>query len=186
MTKLTIRLKGGAGSGNHGHKGRPGEVGGSLPQGESQSGRKTNKINRREVHSPDDKLGDLPGIRTRIPNEDRELSHGSAQETYAAIFRDDPSNVEENMKILHSKRLAADEDEEMQVQDAYEQVLDDITNQMYDIADELKKMNSEPTITLLLRDYQKINNIKFNKKEREDLKYMLAEGSFMLGNEIAP
>jgi hypothetical protein len=29
--KFTIRLKGGAGSGHHGHKGRPGEQGGSLP-----------------------------------------------------------------------------------------------------------------------------------------------------------
>jgi len=37
MTKLTIRLKGGAGSGNFGHKGRPGEVGGSLPRGSSAS-----------------------------------------------------------------------------------------------------------------------------------------------------
>jgi hypothetical protein len=37
MTKLTIRLKGGAGSGNFGHKGRPGEVGGSLPAGSSAS-----------------------------------------------------------------------------------------------------------------------------------------------------
>jgi len=35
--KLTIRLKGGAGSGHHGHKGRPGEQGGSLPQGSSAS-----------------------------------------------------------------------------------------------------------------------------------------------------
>jgi 5,10-methenyltetrahydromethanopterin hydrogenase len=33
--KLTIRLKGGAGSGNHGHKGIPGHQGGSLPQGSS-------------------------------------------------------------------------------------------------------------------------------------------------------
>jgi hypothetical protein len=32
-----IKLKGGAGSGNHGHKGRPGEQGGSLPQGSSAS-----------------------------------------------------------------------------------------------------------------------------------------------------
>ena len=37
MTKLTIRLKGGAGSGFHGHKGRPGEQGGSLPEGSSSS-----------------------------------------------------------------------------------------------------------------------------------------------------
>ena len=29
--KLTIRLKGGPGSGHHGHAGRPGKVGGSLP-----------------------------------------------------------------------------------------------------------------------------------------------------------
>ncbi|MFA5035659.1 MAG: hypothetical protein WC479_00580 [Candidatus Izemoplasmatales bacterium] len=35
MVKLTIRLKGGAGSGFHGHKGRPGEVGGSAPKGSS-------------------------------------------------------------------------------------------------------------------------------------------------------
>lgn len=33
--KLTIRLKGGPGSGNHGHKGIPGHQGGSLPRGES-------------------------------------------------------------------------------------------------------------------------------------------------------
>jgi len=37
MSKFTIRLKGGAGSGNHGHKGRPGHQGGSLPQGSSAS-----------------------------------------------------------------------------------------------------------------------------------------------------
>jgi hypothetical protein len=37
MSKFTIRLKGGAGSGNHGHKGRPGEVGGSLPADNSSS-----------------------------------------------------------------------------------------------------------------------------------------------------
>lgn len=49
MTKFTIRLKGGAGSGNFGHKGRPGEVGGSAPK-DSASGnskdswRKTDKI----------------------------------------------------------------------------------------------------------------------------------------------
>ena len=33
--KFTIRLKGGIGSGHFGHKGRPGEQGGSLPKGES-------------------------------------------------------------------------------------------------------------------------------------------------------
>jgi hypothetical protein len=74
-----IRLKGGVGSGNHGHKGRPGEVGGSAPKGSSATGRKTTKLNRREVHSPNDKPGDLPGIRTRIPNEDGELSRTSPQ-----------------------------------------------------------------------------------------------------------
>lgn len=37
MTKLTIRLKGGAGSGNHGHRGIPDHQGGSLPQGSSAS-----------------------------------------------------------------------------------------------------------------------------------------------------
>ena len=31
-TKLVLRLKGGAGSGNFGHKGRPGQVGGSMPK----------------------------------------------------------------------------------------------------------------------------------------------------------
>lgn len=31
MLKITIRLKGGAGSGHHGHAGRPGDVGGSVP-----------------------------------------------------------------------------------------------------------------------------------------------------------
>jgi hypothetical protein len=31
MTKLTIRLKGGPGSGHHGHAGRKGQEGGSLP-----------------------------------------------------------------------------------------------------------------------------------------------------------
>lgn len=36
--KLTIRLKGGAGSGFHGHQGRPGEVGGSLPADASNTG----------------------------------------------------------------------------------------------------------------------------------------------------
>jgi len=35
--KFIIRLKGGAGSGNHGHKGIPGHQGGSLPQGSSAS-----------------------------------------------------------------------------------------------------------------------------------------------------
>lgn len=35
MKTFTIRLKGGPGSGFHGHKGRPGERGGSLPRGES-------------------------------------------------------------------------------------------------------------------------------------------------------
>ena len=34
--KYSIRFKGGAGSGNHGHKGIPGHQGGSLPKGESQ------------------------------------------------------------------------------------------------------------------------------------------------------
>jgi hypothetical protein len=33
--KYVIRLKGGVGSGHFGHKGRPGEQGGSLPKGES-------------------------------------------------------------------------------------------------------------------------------------------------------
>jgi hypothetical protein len=33
-----VVLKGGPGSGFHGHKGRPGEVGGSLPEGSSASG----------------------------------------------------------------------------------------------------------------------------------------------------
>jgi len=35
--KFTIRLKGGPGSGNFGHKGRPGEVGGSAPKDSSSS-----------------------------------------------------------------------------------------------------------------------------------------------------
>ncbi|MFA5035710.1 MAG: hypothetical protein WC479_00845 [Candidatus Izemoplasmatales bacterium] len=35
INKDLIILKGGAGSGHHGHKGRPGEVGGSLPKGAS-------------------------------------------------------------------------------------------------------------------------------------------------------
>lgn len=35
VNKVLVVLKGGAGSGFHGHKGRPGEVGGSLPKGSS-------------------------------------------------------------------------------------------------------------------------------------------------------
>jgi hypothetical protein len=35
MTQYTIRLKGGIGSGFHGHKGRPGQVGGSSSEGSS-------------------------------------------------------------------------------------------------------------------------------------------------------
>jgi len=31
MTKVIVRLKGGSGSGHHGHAGRPGKIGGSLP-----------------------------------------------------------------------------------------------------------------------------------------------------------
>jgi hypothetical protein len=188
MANYKIRFKGGAGSGNHGHKGRPGEQGGSLPQGESQSGKKTNKINRREVHSPDDKPGDLPGIRTRIPNEDGELSRSSAQEAYANMFKDDPSNVAENIKILHDRRIASGEydttAQESQAQDAYEQVLDDIANQMYDIAIKLRKRGSDPTVRLLIRDYQKINGIKFNKQERDDIFSMVSQGSAALENPI--
>lgn len=37
MRKLTIRLKGGPGSGHFGHKGRPGQEGGSLPSDSSAS-----------------------------------------------------------------------------------------------------------------------------------------------------
>lgn len=37
MTQYVIRLKGGPGSGNHGHKGIPGHQGGSLPKGESNA-----------------------------------------------------------------------------------------------------------------------------------------------------
>jgi hypothetical protein len=43
MSKLTIRLKGGAGSGHHGHRGRPGEQGGSLPAGSQASA--SSKVN---------------------------------------------------------------------------------------------------------------------------------------------
>ena len=35
MPNYILRLKGGVGSGHYGHKGRPGEQGGSLPRGES-------------------------------------------------------------------------------------------------------------------------------------------------------
>ncbi|MFA5035661.1 MAG: hypothetical protein WC479_00590 [Candidatus Izemoplasmatales bacterium] len=183
-----MRLKGGPGSGHHGHRGIPGHHGGSLPAGGQASGRKTTKLNRREVHSPDDKPGDLPGIRSRIPNEDGELSRGSAHEAYANMFRDDTSNVTENMKILHNRRIASGEydttGQESQAQDAYEQVLDDITNQMYDIADKMRKRGLTPSVRLLIRDYQKINNMRFNKQEREDLSSMLSQGSYQLGNPI--
>lgn len=37
MNTYKIRFKGGAGSGFHGHRGRPGERGGSLPEGSSAS-----------------------------------------------------------------------------------------------------------------------------------------------------
>jgi hypothetical protein len=50
MTKLTIRLKGGAGSGNFGHKGRPGEVGGSLPNGSSSSTQKVDSTSLMEKY----------------------------------------------------------------------------------------------------------------------------------------
>ena len=46
-----LRFKGGAGSGFHGHKGRPGEQGGSLPRDESQARISLTGADARRAHS---------------------------------------------------------------------------------------------------------------------------------------
>ncbi|MFA5036793.1 MAG: hypothetical protein WC479_06425 [Candidatus Izemoplasmatales bacterium] len=51
MTKLTIRLKGGAGSGFHGHKGRSGLKGGSLPRDVSNTKISLRGSEAAQVHS---------------------------------------------------------------------------------------------------------------------------------------
>jgi hypothetical protein len=48
---VTVVLKGGAGSGNHGHKGIPGHQGGSLPQGSSASAVTASQINYDNVEN---------------------------------------------------------------------------------------------------------------------------------------
>lgn len=60
--KLTIRFKGGPGSGHYGHKGIPGHKGGSLPRGESASSvPSNNKLMWRESDSIRDLEDELIG-----------------------------------------------------------------------------------------------------------------------------
>jgi hypothetical protein len=171
--EYSLRLKGGAGSGHFGHKGRPGEQGGSLPKGESASGRQTTKLNRREVYNPNDKPGDLSGIRTRIPNADGELSHGAKLTPYKKLYSDDADNVAENKRLLQN--YAQGEENEMglrerMLQDSYEAVLDDIANQLLTISEKI----DTPTAALLIRDYAKVNGYNFTKRIRDDLAAMLS------------
>ena len=51
MSKYTIRFKGGPGSGFHGHKGRPGQVGGSSSEGVANSSSYNPAMNKDYVQS---------------------------------------------------------------------------------------------------------------------------------------
>jgi hypothetical protein len=191
-----MRLKGGVGSGHHGHKGRPGEQGGSLPADgqasggksaaqkrdekdkrasapekwmrDEQTGRKgvsvsdaKNKINRREVRDPNDKPGDLPGIKVNIPNEDGELSRGGV---YDAKFRDD--------NIYEIRDLVSNYNPNSEDNDIHE---DDHENALVSIADKLSKLaTGNDNAESLLRKYQTANDIRFDKKARDEILYTLS------------
>lgn len=58
--RAVVRRKGGPGSGHHSHVGRPGKVGGSLPDG---SGTQTKRSPENDVHSHVDRLSDRFGIK---------------------------------------------------------------------------------------------------------------------------
>jgi hypothetical protein len=79
MSKFTIRLKGGVGSGNHGHKGRPGERGGSLPQGSQNSGITEQQRSRAKFEqSQRDSRGYIPGLRPESTATDEDFRRAYA------------------------------------------------------------------------------------------------------------
>jgi hypothetical protein len=55
--KLAFRLKGGPGSGNHGHAGRPGKVGGSEPSGTDHSPKNVTSESNSPIFNKLKKLG---------------------------------------------------------------------------------------------------------------------------------
>jgi hypothetical protein len=77
--KLTIRLKGGAGSGNHGHKGIPGHRGGSLPQGSHSSGIDEQARSRAKFEqSQRESRGYTPGLRPESTATDEDFKRAYA------------------------------------------------------------------------------------------------------------
>jgi hypothetical protein len=79
MTKLTIRLKGGSGSGNHGHKGIPGHRGGSLPQGSESSGITEQQRSRAKFEqSQRESRGYTPGLRPESMATDEDFRRAYA------------------------------------------------------------------------------------------------------------
>ncbi|MFA5036557.1 MAG: hypothetical protein WC479_05220 [Candidatus Izemoplasmatales bacterium] len=79
MKTLTIRLKGGAGSGNHGHKGIPGHRGGSLPQGSHSSGIDEQARSRAKFEqSQRESRGYTPGLRPQSTATDEDFKRAYA------------------------------------------------------------------------------------------------------------
>jgi hypothetical protein len=59
---------------------------------------------------------------------------------------------------------------ERQLQDAYEAVIDDISNQMLEISEKI----DTPSAALLIRDYARVNGYIFSRRVRDDLISMLS------------
>ena len=74
MANYILRLKGGPGSGFYGHKGRPGEQGGSLPRGESNSASDENS----EIMDPNEIVRDA---RSSIKLLSRNLGNWAARDS---------------------------------------------------------------------------------------------------------
>jgi hypothetical protein len=91
----SIRLKGGAGSGNHGHKGIKGHQGGSLPQGSQNSGITEQQRSRAKFEqSQRDSRGYTPGLRPESMATDADFERAYADKA----VRDAKS-----LKDFHSK-----------------------------------------------------------------------------------
>ena len=92
--RYTIRLKGSAGSGHFGHKGRPGHQGGSLPRDESSStihltganaARARSMIGSRVVSWNKKDVFDLNNAIKAYSEKNPEMFHGTEKQFYESV-----------------------------------------------------------------------------------------------------
>lgn len=105
-----LRMLGGPGSGNFGHAGRPGEVGGSSTEGGTRESTPATfdqmvKVSRRAESVAED-MGVSPSLISVVDKEPRTFTVGNRQFKEAAHYNPTKNEIELNVRMVYDDRMS--------------------------------------------------------------------------------